>query len=306
MQREKQKKRETFLGIDIGGTCIKWGVVDDEGNILNTGIVETRVAEGVEYFLTNLCALIRGADKISGVGISTAGIVDSGRGKVLGGIENIPYLKGLELRDILQKTTGKRVEVLNDVSAVALGESWVGAGKGCKNLFCVTVGTGIGGSLMLDGKLFEGAHFHAGEIGYMHYEPGGASLESRHSARALMVEAATVFECASVAPDELFGAVAGGEPKAIEIYRRWVAGLGAALADILLILDPEKLIIGGGVTERGELLRLPLEQAVQEHLPPEMRGHCAIELAKCGNSAGMLGAVKYFITRTSADDESCH
>lgn len=294
-------EKETFLGIDIGGTCIKWGVVDGGGSLLDTGSLETQVSEGVEPFLLSLCALIGNTRGISGVGVCTAGIVDSGRGKVLGGIENIPFLKGLELRDILQKAAHKRVEVLNDVSAAALGESWVGAGRGCANLFCVTVGTGIGGSLMLDGRLFEGAHFHAGEIGYLHYAPDGSCLESGHSARALMKRAAEAFGQAAVTPDELFDRVAAGEPKALAVYREWLSGLGAALADVLLILDPEKLIIGGGVTERGELLRAPLAREIQKRLPPEMGEHCSIELAQCGNHAGILGAVRYYMTHMDVD-----
>ncbi len=139
---------DTYLGIDIGGTYIKWGVIDAAGEILSMGVLETKVEEGVEYFLDHLYHLTQEHKDVLGVGICTAGIVDSRCGVVVGGIENIPYLKGLELRALLEKYTGKPVRVLNDVRAAALGENWMGAGKGCENLFCITIGTGLGGALM--------------------------------------------------------------------------------------------------------------------------------------------------------------
>lgn len=281
----------TYLGIDIGGTYIKWGVIDADGEILRMGLLETKVEEGVEYFLDQLYRLTQEHQEVLGVGICTAGIVDSRCGMVVGGIENIPYLKGLELRALLEKHTGKPVRVLNDVRAAALGENWMGAGKGCDNLFCITIGTGLGGALMEKGRLYEGAHFHAGEIGYMRYGPDGSCLEQGHSARALMQKAAVTLGEAALTPNAFFDLVAGEDPDAVRIYGEWIDGLAQSLADILLITDPEKLIIGGGITERGPLLLKPLEQAIQARLPQEMAGHFTVELAQCGNSAGMLGAV---------------
>ena len=161
-----------YLGIDIGGTRIKWGVIDAKGTIVRRGLADTCPEKGAEYFLRTLCALVENAGPIEGVGICTAGIVDSHAGTVLGGIENIPFLKGMPLQSLLEQAAGCRARLLNDVNAAALGEHWVGAGMGCRVLFCATIGTGIGGSLMIDGAIHNGAHFHAGEIGYMRYADG--------------------------------------------------------------------------------------------------------------------------------------
>lgn len=265
---------------------------------MKSSLLSTQAYKGLDCFIRTLTGLIQKTSDISGVGICTAGIVDSQKGKILGGIENIPYLKGVELRSILQDATGKQIEILNDVSAVALGENWVGAARGCPNFFCITIGTGIGGGLMLDGKLFEGSNFHAGEIGYMNYSTNGNCLETGCSAKALLGLASEVFGESPITPNLFFDRVASSEPKATVLYRQWIDGLAKALANALLIIDPEKLIVGGGITERGELLRKPLEEAIYKHLPEEMNGHWTIELAECGNNAGMLGAVRYFVTRT--------
>lgn len=283
-----------YLGIDIGGTRIKWGVIDAKGTIVRRGLADTCPEKGAEYFLRTLCALVENAGPIEGVGICTAGIVDSHAGTVLGGIENIPFLKGMPLQSLLEQAAGCRARLLNDVNAAALGEHWVGAGMGCRVLFCVTIGTGIGGSLMIDGAIHNGAHFHAGEIGYMRYA-GGACLETDYSASGLVRMARAKLNIPGLGPDEFFSMVSAQNAAACEIYRHWLGGLGSALADVLIMLDPEKLIIGGGITERGTLLLEPLRGAILSQLPEEMRSHYDIVLAQCQNSAGMLGAVKNFI-----------
>ncbi len=295
---------DTYLGIDIGGTYIKWGVIDAAGEILRMGVLETKVEEGVEYFLDHLYRLTQEHKDVLGVGICTAGIVDSRCGVVVGGIENIPYLKGLELRALLEKHTGKPVRVLNDVRAAALGENWMGAGKGCENLFCITIGTGLGGALMQKGQLYEGAHFHAGEIGYMRYRPDGSCLEQGYSARALMQKASETLGQAALTPNAFFDLVVEKDPDAVRIYHEWIDGLAQSLADILLITDPEKLVIGGGITERGPLLLKPLKRAIQARLPQEMAEHFSVELAQCGNSAGMLGAVNYLMAHASPENKT--
>lgn len=295
-----QRQRESFLGLDVGGTCIKWGIIDNMGTILRTGLVDTRVDLGRERFLDTLSGLIRNAGSVRGVGICTAGIVDAERGAILGGIENIPFLKDLELRALLEKETGRPVQVINDVNAAVLGEHWAGAGRECGTLLCVTIGTGIGSSLMIDGKVHNGVHFHAGEIGYMRYGPETGCLENRFSARALLDTARQALGNACLTPDELFDRISGKEPAALGVYRAWIWGLGSALADVLLMLDPEKLIIGGGITERGNLLLEPLTEAIQGCLPQEMKGHYVIELAQCGNHAGILGAVRSFMLTRQA------
>ena len=153
---------------------------------------------------------------------------------------------------------------------------------------CITIGTGLGGALMQKGQLYEGAHFHAGEIGYMRYRPDGSCLEQGYSARALMQKASETLGQAALTPNAFFDLVVEKDPDAVRIYHEWIDGLAQSLADILLITDPEKLVIGGGITERGPLLLKPLKRAIQARLPQEMAEHFSVELAQCGNSAGTV------------------
>jgi len=285
-----------YLGIDIGGTMIKWGLIRSDGIVLESGLVATEPERGQQCFLQKLLKLItrvkgRG---IAGIGISTAGIVDSGSGTVIDGIQNIPFLKGLNLKAFLEGETGLSVRVVNDVRAAALGEKWIGAGQDCDTFFCMTIGTGIGGCLMIDSKIFEGAHFRAGEIGYFNYEDETRFLEKHSSARGLLENAKE--ELGEVlSSSEFFERVQKNDTRTVGVFDHWVGQIAKAIATVIILFDPQKVIIGGGITEQGSLLLNVIRQKTAECLPDGFAAQCPIELATCKNDAGVVGAVRFLM-----------
>ncbi|MDF2631525.1 MAG: hypothetical protein K0Q85_121 [Caproiciproducens sp.] len=285
-----------YLGIDIGGTMIKWGLIRSDGIVLESGLVATEPERGQQCFLQKLLKLItrvkgRG---IAGIGISTAGIVDSSSGTVIDGIQNIPFLKGLNLKTFLEGETGLSVRVVNDVRAAALGEKWIGAGQDCDTFFCMTIGTGIGGCLMIDSKIFEGAHFRAGEIGYFNYEDETRFLEKHSSARGLLENAKE--ELGEVlSSSEFFERVQKNDTRTVGVFDHWVGQIAKAIATVIILFDPQKVIIGGGITEQGSLLLNVIRQRTAECLPDGFAVQCPIELATCKNDAGVVGAVRFLM-----------
>lgn len=292
-------ERSMYLGLDVGGTFIKWGLVRDDGEMLLNGS-EPTPAEGITEFYGAIKRIIdkaRSEMDFDGIGLCSPGIVDSRNGVVIGGTPNIPYLLNERIQTDIESISGVPVRILNDVNAVLIGEKWVKGFDEFKNIVCITVGTGIGGSFMLDGAIYEGAHYRSFEIGYMDYEGEREFFEKKNCAKALIMKAREKLSDTSLSEDEFFKLVAAGDSVACQIYGTWIDGLSKKIADIILTLDPELIIIGGGITERKDLLLIPLKTAVNKYLPPDFQNIVEIKLASCGNKAGILGAVKNFMNR---------
>lgn len=287
---------KVYLGVDIGGTMIKWGLIRSDGAMLEKGLIPTEPELGQQSFLNKLLGLISGikGQGVAGVGISTAGIVDSNSGTIVDGIENIPFLKSVNLKAFLEENTGLPVQVLNDVRAAALGEKWLGAGRDCGTFFCMTIGTGIGGCLMIHSKIFEGAHFRAGEIGYLDYRNENQYLEKHSSAKGLL-EAAKEELGEDISSQDFFACVRKGDQRACSVFNRWVDKIGRAVATVIILFDPQKVIVGGGITEQGSLLLEAIRRKTAEYLPNGFAKQCPIELASCKNGAGMVGAVRFLM-----------
>lgn len=289
---------EQYLGIDVGGSYVKWGLIQRNGNIIISDLEPTPYDNGIEGFYQTIERIISKADehgKISGIGICTAGIVDNRNGIVLGGIENIPYLNKAHLKKTISERSKIPVSVLNDVKAVAIGEQWIRGTEADKTLFYMTIGTGIGGCLLIHGSVYEGAHYRSCEIGYMDYGCGEDFFEKKCSGKALISTARAVLKNENLSEDEFFAKIRKRDPKVFRVYEEWIDQIALRIANIILIADPEVVVIGGGITERKELLLEPMRTAVERHLPEDFKNITQIELAVCGNKAGMLGAVKNFM-----------
>jgi glucokinase len=305
------------VGVDIGGTKILAGLVNEHGEILNkvrrktpradsTGVLEV-VAEVIDETI----AQVDGS--IAGVGVGVAGPVDLSCSTVL----FAPNLQWADVpaRAILENSTGLPVLVDNDGNAAAWGEAKFGAGRGANNVVTVTVGTGIGGGVVLNGELLRGAHGAAGEIGHMgavadglqcgcgrkgcweQYASGNALVrETRRLAAEKLFDAQVLLSFGDGTPEGVKGehitaAALEGDPVAIASLEQLGVWLGRGLASLTAILDPEVFVIGGGVSEAGELLlgsaRVTLAERVmgRAYRPiPEIRA------AELGNKAGIVGA----------------
>lgn len=303
------------IGVDVGGTKVAAGVVDDRGVIVASirrptpGSEPTAVADTIADLVTEL----RMDHEVEAVGIGAAGFIDRDRSTVL-------FAPNLAWRDEpLRDEVGKRIElpivVENDANAMAWGEYRFGAGRGQDDLVCVTVGTGIGGGIVLGGSLHRGRYGIGGEVGHMRVVPDGhrcgcgnrGCWEQYASGRALVREAreiaavtparaARLLELGDGEPEGISGpevtqAAREGDPAALECFAvvgRW---LGQGFADLAAVLDPGRFVMGGGVSEARELLLTPARVAFRVALTG--RGHrpeAEVVLAELGAEAGLVGA----------------
>lgn len=286
-----------ILAIDIGGTTAKCAVVQSDGTLnpqegFATGPFLRR--SKLERCLLN--ALSR-AGPVDGVGISTLGVVDSARGILLGGVENVPCLLDFCPGDAIGHShPGLPVRLINDAAAAALGEQWLGAARGCRNFVCVAFGTGVGGCLFLNGQPLKGVHGRAGEIGYWDYAAPGDYWELRGSAQALIDSARKQTGDSTLDGISFFRRVAAEDPVCVPLFTAWAAHAGRIFANIALLLDMERIVVGGGISAQGEALTKPLQTAMDACLPPAFRGGCRVVPAQTGNHAALLGAARLFLT----------
>ncbi|UKS25091.1 ROK family protein [Paenibacillus sp. HWE-109] len=302
--------RKRYAAFDIGGTSVKYGVVRETGEVESSGTFATLDSPNSQHFMRRLVDKINelqaGNPPLSGVGISTAGIVDDA-GLIVGGIENIPWLKGVNLKCELELLTKLETKITNDVNAAALGEAWLGAGKGEKSFFCIALGTGIGGALVLDAKLYKGAHFRAAEVGYMHMNLMHTNnYETRASTSALVVKAAAIQADqgmnVAVNGKVIWEGFKKDEPVWVQTVDLWMNEVAKGISDLIYVLDPGLIIVGGGVSAQKNVLTDLLAAKVSAYLTDDFKGLTRIVPALCGNEAGMLGAVSTFINPNPGEE----
>lgn len=302
-------------GIDVGGTKIAGGVVDDDGQVLETLRVESPAAdvEAIEVAVAELVGQLRARHEIAAVGVGAAGYVDRDRARVLFA-PNLAW-REVNLKAGLEKRIDVPVVVENDANAAAWGEFRFGAGSDVDDLMLITVGTGVGGGLVLDGALYRGAFGVGAEIGHLRVVPDGilcgcgqhGCLEQYASGSALVRETRQLAANGVPAAEALLaragGAVEGidgpmiteaardGDAFAIGRLAELGHWLGAGIASLVAVLDPAVVALGGGVSEAGDLLLDPVREAFEHHLPGrEHRPLAEIRQATLGNAAGMIGA----------------
>lgn len=311
--------RTAYAGIDIGATNIKYGLVSGRGEPLFRNQTPTpqepsaeRLFEKVEYAGEQL--LIEADEQnlsVDYIGVGSPGSVNIKTGIIQGTCPNLPFWVGYHLRDRLSDALNLPVMVDNDANCAALAEFLFGAGKGYRNIICLTIGTGIGGGLIIDGKLYRGADYSAGEIGHMLIR--GCSDRSGEEAIHLekVVSAPAIIEelrrrlAAEMTPQfeavigndlsqltirRMFAAMKKGDPVAPEIVREKAEILGGALAGLANVINPELIILGGGVAEGGTIFVDIVRETVLKRALPVVAESLAVAPAKLGNSAGFIGA----------------
>jgi glucokinase len=300
------------IGIDIGGTKISAGVVDSSGNLIDSSKCSTP-AEGGKELISSVVNLVKELNKkheIRGIGISIAALISSDYGTIVGA-PNIANLSKLNFVNEIKEEFKLPIIVENDANAAIWAEFKFGNAKGLNPVMFFIIGTGVGGGLVIDGKLFKGANGIGAEFGHMcvvpngllcgcgakgcieQYASGGALI--RYANEALLANPDKSKELLGFGEGKLSGtaltkAAKAGNELALSAFNKQADWLGLACASYSLILDPQAIIIGGGVVDAGELFLAPVREAVRKYMPfAESHVPPKIIAAKFGNDAGLVG-----------------
>lgn len=322
-----------YFALDIGGTKTKYALLGEKGEIISTYEKDTEAQRGGSFILENVKGEIRrvlaelkgnppeGAQAdtkvdakaertteakteplLSGICISTAGMVDEIKGEIIHAGPQIPEYKGCKWKEEIERTFSIPCEVENDVKCAGLGEYSFGSGKGTSSMLCLTIGTGIGGSFILNGEVYHGTSHSAMEIGYMQI-PGGM-FQRMASTSALVKRVAS----RKGEPEELwngkriFEEVAKEDKICLEELDRLCDALSIGLSNLCYAFNPECIVLGGGIMEQKDILLPKIWGHLQEHLVPIVAENTRLLAASLGNRAGLLGAYVHFQNRQKAKD----
>lgn len=317
-----------YFALDIGGTKTKYALLGEKGEILSTYEKDTEAQRGGSFILENVKGEIRrvlaelkgnppvGAQAdtkvdakaertteakteplLSGICISTAGMVDEIKGEIIHAGPQIPEYKGCKWKEEIERRFSIPCEVENDVKCAGLGEYSFGSGKGTSSMLCLTIGTGIGGSFILNGEVYHGTSHSAMEIGYMQI-PGGM-FQRMASTSALVKRVAS----RKGEPEELwngkriFEEVAKEDKICLEELDRLCDALSIGLSNLCYAFNPECIVLGGGIMEQKDILLPKIWGHLQEHLVPIVAENTRLLAASLGNRAGLLGAYVHFQNR---------
>lgn len=301
------------FGVDIGGTTVKIGLFDETGSLLDKWEIPTNKANNGESILQDIAESLLAKMKekgireedLAGIGVGAPGAVDD-EGTLVGGAVNIGW-KPFNIPEALNAYIKVPVKAANDANAAAFGEMWKGGGRGCQNMVAVTLGTGVGGGIIVGGNILTGATGAGGEIGHIHIEDDETEecgckqkgcLEQYASATGIVRlarrrlakdEKPSVLRGQELSAKSVFDAVKEKDEVAMEIAEQFGEYLGKGLAAVAGVVNPELFVIGGGVSKAGEILLSYVEPQFQKYVFQQCRG-ARFVLAQLGNDAGIFGA----------------
>lgn len=307
-----------YAGIDLGGTFIKCGIVNSRGELIVKDKITTRGERHYSEIARDMTDLVfslakKANVKIEAIGIGSPGTVDSANGIIVYS-NNIAW-KNVPLGDTVKELSGLPVFITNDANAAALGEGFVGAGRGCKNVVLVTLGTGVGGGILIDGKLYEGGHSAGAELGHTVIRMNGKKctcgrrgcLEAYASASALIEQAKAAMtkhsesamwklcggDLNNVNGKTVFDGIKEKDKTAKRVFEKYISYLSEGVADICNIFRPDVVLLGGGICAQGETLLKPLRKRVDKMLfGGSENAPVKIATATLGNDAGVIGAAR--------------
>ncbi|MDB4865728.1 MAG: family glucokinase [Cohnella sp.] len=304
-----------YIGADIGGTTIKVGICNERGDLLQTFEGPTETDQGTDRILSNIADYARKIvsesshtwEQVAGVGVGIAGFMDIPKGFIKFS-PNLP-LNNVPLKDYLEAALNKKVRINNDANVAALGEAWGGAGRGVSSCVCYTLGTGVGGGIVVEGRLIEGFSGMGGEIGHMSVVPDLEAiqcgcgkmgcLETVSSATGIIRmakdavdrgdrTALSVFE--TLTAKDVIDAAKSGDEVAQRIVSRAAFYLGKSLAAVAVVVNPQRFILGGGVSAAGEFLFAQVREVFHKYAQDKAQEGVDIVAAELGNNAGVVGA----------------
>ncbi|MEC5422255.1 ROK family glucokinase [Virgibacillus sp. C22-A2] len=318
---------KNIIGIDIGGTTVKIGMITNNGEIIDKWEIPTNTTNSGKSIIGDVWTSIERKlavtnmkkTTILGIGIGAPGFIDGESGFVYEAV-NIGW-KEYNLAVELTGRSNLPVFLENDANIAALGENWKGAGNQARNLFAITLGTGVGGGIIANGEILNGDNGMAGEIGHITLDPNGlpcncgrrGCLETVASATGIVRQAMDAIEHGAsnsllnhyrdngrVSAEDIFKLAGNGDSTCKKIIKNTANALGLIIANMGTIINPSKVLIGGGVSKAGEQLRLEIEHAFQDYALPRVKSICEIKIAKLGNDAGIIGGA-YLVKQKTQD-----
>ncbi len=306
------------IGIDLGGTNIKVGIVNENYEIISRASVKTNLPRPAEGIVDGICEAVNIAlneaainlDDVFSVGIGTPGAANRSTGTVL--YSNNLGFDNVRLGEMLKKKLNKDIYVENDANAAAFGEYLAGGGKGYENVVVVTLGTGVGGGIIIDGKIYTGFNFCGAELGHTVIEYNGrpctcgrkGCFEAYSSATALITATKKAMETdknsklweiagslENVDGKTAFDGMRAGDKTADCVVKEYIGYLGCGLTNIVNVFQPQILLIGGGVCKEGDNLTVPLKKIIEEEeYCIDINASTKLDICKLGNDAGIIGA----------------
>jgi glucokinase len=315
-----------YAGIDFGGTGIKIGIIDENGKILIKDSFDTDPSKRGEEIVEHIAECTKKVmdasglpeDEILGVGIGSPGLLNPETGQ-LKVVVNVPNLNDVFITKILSDILGKPAFLDNDVNAMSLGEFFYGAGKGLQHIIALTLGTGVGGGIIMNGELYRGASFTAGEIGHMSISRDGKACPCGNSGcleryvgkdgiierfmipynKGFETNIGKYLENGKVTPRAISMAAESGDPLSIKVLEETGEILGSALATLVNALNPQAVIIGGGIANAGELILGPARNAMMRYAYAIPAKDVKVLKAELGNDAGIVGSASLVVANLS-------
>lgn len=287
-----------IAGIDIGGTAVKMALFDLSGTKLEQWQIPANISDNGSHIPAEIIASLKqhDTDGLLGIGIGVPGPVE---GAFVKRAVNLGW-QDFPLKEMIQTAFNVPIALLNDANAAALGELWQGSAEELKDIVFVTIGTGVGGGIIVGGKILNGSHASGGEIGHIHVQAeeertcgcGNVNCLECYGSASGMVKTMNQLAGEAVVSNtkEIFDLASKEDPLAKKVLSITIDYLARAIAGILNTLDPEELVIGGGVSEAGDVFLEPLQIALDRYAFPQIRGNIQLRKAALGNEAGIYGA----------------
>ncbi len=293
-----------FTAIDIGGTAIKFGLLDESGQVLESDRMPTKAWEGGPGIMQRTKSIVRRyADVSSGICLSSAGMVDCEKGEIFYSGPTIPNFKGTRFKAELEQTFGLPTEIENDVNCAGLAEAVSGAGRGAASVLCLTIGTGIGGCFVQNGEVYHGHSGSALEIGYMDITGNGRNFQEQGAASVLSARVNELKARPGSGKEEhwsgirIFEAAKRGDVDCRASIDEMVRVLGHGIATLCYVLNPETVVLGGGIMAQEEYLLPRIRRELDAHLLETIASKTTLRAAAYYNEAGMIGAFYHFRKR---------
>jgi glucokinase len=283
------------IGVDLGGTAIKLGRFLENGTCLESVTIPTpnpATPEAVINAIAEMVIQLNDQKKAVALGIGMPGPTDAD-GRIALVAINLSGWQNVALADELEMKTGLKTILANDANCAGLGEAWLGAGKHYQNMILLTLGTGVGGAIILNGKLFTGHLGSAGELGLITFNPDGHNCNSgNQGSLEQYVSATAIYRDTNKTPAELGQLAENNDLKALTFWQNYGKQLGVGLASLIYILTPEVIVIGGGVSASSKFFLPSTEIEIHRRVLPSSRVGLKLVVAELGNQAGMVGAAK--------------